>query len=93
MEPFQQLISKKDLPFCYDKKSRTTLPELGEDHSYVYGYTQAHKILELWLGICKAYNVDVRVNETSPAARCFIGMPTVVWNKYMGNIDTVQKVI
>jgi hypothetical protein len=89
----QQLIADKYLSFCYDDQSHAELPELGEDYSSVYGYAQTHETLELWLGIWKAHDADVRLNGTPPAARRFIDMPTMFWNKCMGNVDTVRKVI
>ena len=36
---------------------------------------------------------DIRVNGTLPSAQHFIDMATVFWNKCMGNVDTVWKVI
>ena len=68
----QQLVAEKYLLLCYDDKSHTTLPELGEDYSSVYGYVQTHETLELWLDIWKAHNVNVRLNGTPPASCCFI---------------------
>ena len=65
----QQLIAEKYLPFCYDDESHAALPELGKDYSSVYGYAQTHETLELWLGIWKAHDANVRLNGIPPAAR------------------------
>ena len=89
----KKLLAEKYMPFCYVNGAPTEIPDLGEDYSSVYGYTQTHDTLKLWLYIWKAHDADVRKNGTSQSARCFIDMATVFWNKCMGNVDTVRRII
>lgn len=89
----QQLLSTKYMPFCYVDGSEAEIPSLGEDYSSVYGYAQTHDCLELWFLIWKAYDVDVRTNVTPPSCRRFIDLATCFWNKCMGNVDTLRKIV
>ena len=89
----QQIMAERYLPFCYSPGSPVVMPDLGEDYSFVYGYTQTHNMLELWLNIWRAYSTDVVEHGTPPRARRFIDLATNFWNKCMGNVDAIRRII
>ena len=64
----QQIIVEKYFLFCYSPGSPAVMPDLGEDYLSVYGYTQTHDTLELWLNIWRAYSADVVDHGTPPRA-------------------------
>ena len=86
-------MAERYLPFYYDRGSPTVIPELGEDHSSVYGYTQTHETLELWLNIWKAYSNDVIDYGTPPRVRRFVDLPTSFWHQCMVNVDSVRRIV
>ena len=68
-------------------------PDLGEDYSPAYGYAQEHHTVEIWLRLWTEHTKDVIMNVTPALCRRLLDLPTSLWNKLMGNVDTVQKVV
>eukprot|EP00986_Skeletonema_menzelii_P000633 scaffold176_cov69-Skeletonema_menzelii.AAC.1 len=89
----ERLLSTKYMPFAYDDESACEIPSLGEDYSYPYGYAQEHDTLELWLRIWVAYNKDLFKHGTPTSCKRLIDVATCLWNKFMGNVDTVRRVV
>ena len=82
------------MPFAYNLEAAShEIPSLGSDYSKAYGYAQDHHTLELNLLIWFAHTKDVLANGTPSDCRRFIDLPTCFWNKLMGNVDIVRKML
>ena len=64
-----------------------------KDYSKAYGYTQEHHTFEYNMRMWRAHNNDVTMLGTPPPCHRFTDLPANFWNKGMGNVDTVQKVV
>ena len=89
----ERLLSTKYMKFAYDDESPREIFSLGEDYSPAYGYAQEHHTLELWLRIWVAYNKDLFEHGTPTWCRRLIDVATCLWNKCMGNVDTVRRTV
>ena len=81
------------MPFAYVQDAVREICSLGEDYSNAYGYAQEHHTLELWLQIWVAYNKDLFEHGTPTSCKRIIDVATCLWNKCMGNVDTVRRVV
>ena len=90
---FQTLLATKYMPFCYVENHSKDIPSLGTDYSKAYGYAQDHHTLELYLYLWHAHNKDVVENGTPPPCRRLIDITFSYWNKMMGNVDIMRKVL
>ena len=90
---FQTLLATKYMPFCYVENHSKDIPSLGTDYSKAYGYAQDHHTLELYLYLWHAHNKDVVENGTPPPCRRLIYITFSYWNKMMGNVDIMRKVL
>ena len=91
----QSSLATKYLGFAHgiDAEAVGELPDIGADFSDAYGYAQEHHTAELWLKLWIAHAKDVEENGTPMTCRRFIDLAYCFWNKRMGNVDTVRKVI
>ena len=91
---FQCKLARKYMPFAYDLEAASReIPSLGADYSKAYRYAQDHHTLELNLLIWFAHTKDVLANGTPSDCCRFIDLPTCFWNKLMGNVDIVRKML
>ena len=90
---FQKYIARKYMPFAYNENASNEIPSLGSDFSKSYGYAQEHHTLELYLRLWQAHSIDVMENGTPSKCRRIIDLMFSFWNKCMGNVDTVRKVL
>ena len=90
---FQRAIAHKFMPFAYQRPCVQEVPSLGDDNSKVYGYAQDHHTLELHLKLWVAHTNDVVLLGTPPPCRRIIDLVFSFWNKCMGNVDVVRKVL
>ena len=79
--------------FVYVENAVREIPSLGNEYTKVYGYAQDHHTLELHLLLWRALYVDIMENGTPPPCRRFIDIVFSFWNKCMGNVDIVRKVL
>ena len=88
-------ISKIDgtIPFAHVDGAVREIPSLGKDFTKAYGYAQEHYTLELYLQLSLAHTKDVLLNGTSTHCRRLIDLVFSYWNKCMGNVDIVRKVL
>ena len=81
------------MPFAYDPNAVREIPSLGDDYSPAYGYAGEHHTAELHLLLWLAHTNDVLQNGTPPPCRRMTEIEANYWNKCMGNVDTVRKVL
>ena len=81
------------MQFAYHHPSVKEVPSLGADNSKAYGYAQDHHTLELHLKLWVAHTNDVVQLGTPPPCRRLIDLVFSFWNKCMGNVDVVRKVL
>ena len=89
----QHLLANKFMAFAYGTQNDESIPSLGDDNSPVYGYAQEHHTVKLWLNIWKEHAKNVQEYGTPPPCRRLLDLSTSFWNKCMGNVDTVRKVV
>ena len=90
----QKVLGETYLPFMsLDDDVPFVLPRLGDDFSPAYGYSQEHHTYHQWMWLARAYAKDVKEKGTPPSCRRFIDLLFSYWNKCMGNIDTIRKVV
>ena len=90
---FQSMVARKYMPFGYDVNAVKEIPSLGRDNTKAYGYAQDHHTLELHLQLWLAHSEDVLLHGTPPPCRRLIDLVFSFWNKCMGNVDIVRKVL
>ena len=90
---FQGFLSAKYMSFAYVKNADKDIPSLGKDYSKAYGYAQEHYTLEFYLQMWLAHSKDVMENGTPTHCRRLIDIVFSYWNKCMGNVDIVRKVL
>jgi hypothetical protein len=66
---------------------------LGDDFSPVFGHSQEHETLVLWLNLWYCHQKDVKESGTPPSCRRLVDLTTSAWNKSMSNVDTIRNVI
>ena len=66
---------------------------LGKDLLDNYGYAIDHHTINLWFRMWKLHDNDVRNNGTPPPCKRVLDITTSCWNKCMGNVDTIRKVL
>ena len=81
------------LEIFHNVETPAVILSLADDYFPAHRYVQTHKTLELWLKTEKVYAINVTESCTPLAARRFIDMPTSFWNKCMGNVDTIRRII
>mmetsp|Transcript_15982 Transcript_15982/g.35779 ORF Transcript_15982/g.35779 Transcript_15982/m.35779 type:complete len:490 (+) Transcript_15982:2002-3471(+) len=90
----EKSLMDRYMPGVHDgSQSDFIFPSLGEDFSKAYGYAQEHHTLELWFYIWLAHKKDVENNGTPPTIRRIIDIVTSFWNKCMGNVDILRRVV
>eukprot|EP00984_Skeletonema_dohrnii_P032459 scaffold26691_cov108-Skeletonema_dohrnii-CCMP3373.AAC.1 len=89
----QRLLAITYMPFAYIYGALPEIPSLGKDNSKSYGYACEHYTLELHLHLWLEHTKDVLKNGTPPPCRRLIDLMFCYWNKCMGNVDLVRKVI
>lgn len=70
-----------------------TIPSLGEDYTKQYGYACEHHTLELWLHLWRLHSKDVIENGTPPTCQRLAELLVCIWNKFMGHVDVLRKVL
>ncbi|EJK70714.1 hypothetical protein THAOC_07905, partial [Thalassiosira oceanica] len=90
----EKSLMDRYMPGVHDgSQSDFIFPSLGEDFSKAYGYAQEHHTLELWFYIWLAHKKDVENNGTPPTIRRIIDIVTSFWNKCMGNVNILRRVV
>ncbi|KAL7459526.1 hypothetical protein ACHAWC_011246 [Mediolabrus comicus] len=89
----QTLLSTKYMPFAYVANAARDIYSLGQDYSDALGYAQEQHTVELFLKIWYSHNSDVMQHGTPTSCRRLIDMATSLWNKCMGNVDTIRRVV
>lgn len=69
------------------------IPSLGADYSTGYAYAGEHHTAELWLLLMHAHNKDVKEKGVPPRARRIVHLFICFWNKFMGWVDILRKVV
>ena len=90
---FQSKLVEKYMSYAYDSEAPCDIPSLGPDGSDVYGYAEEHATLEEALLQWIAQTEDVLNEGTPPSWRRVTSFMVHLWNKCMGNIDTVRKIV
>ncbi|KAL7531815.1 hypothetical protein ACHAWF_003920, partial [Thalassiosira exigua] len=93
MLEFQKSLALKYMPFAHVEGAIREIPSLGNDYGKSYGYAQEHHTLEFYLELWMSHKKDVLANGTPPPCRRFIDLILSFWNKCMGNVDVVRKVL
>ena len=52
-----------------------------------------HHTVNLWIRLWVEHDYDVRLKGTSPPCKRLLDTTTSCWNKCMGNIDTVRRLL
>jgi len=89
----QQRLTDNYMQFAHGFEAPGEVPSLGEDFSAAYGYAREHHTVELWLRLWCAYTKDVREKGTPRPVEKFVDLLTHIWNKLMGFVDTIRKVL
>ena len=89
----QSKLVEKYMSYAYNPDAPRELPSLGPDGSDVYGYAEEHATLEEALLQWIAQTDDVLKNGTPPPWRRVTSFMVHLWNKCMGNIDNVRKIV
>ena len=96
VKSFQVQLVNKYMKFVHDSEDNNGInefPSLGNDYCEYYGYAAEHHTVELWIRIWRAHWKDVQVNGVPPSCRRLLDSTTSMWNKCMGGVDTVRKVV
>ena len=94
LSTLQEVLADQFMSFAYNEENFAgVFPDLGEDYSPAYGYAQEHHTVEIWLRLWTEHTKDVIMNGTPASCRRLLDLPTSLWNKLMGNVDTVRKVV
>ena len=75
------------------KGSVMNIESLGADYGDAYGYAIEHHSIDLWIRLWVSHDYDVRIKGTPPPCKRLLDITTSCWNKCMGNIDTVRKLL
>ena len=86
-------LATRHMPFLFSEGVPGRLPDLGQDKSPPYGYASDHHTAELHLQLARMYRQDVITNGTPPPARRLIAAQSAIWNKSMGWIDVLRKIV
>jgi hypothetical protein len=79
--------------YMEDALDTGTVPRIAPDGSRVYGYAVEHHTVELYMRLWKAHNDDVIAQGTPPPSARLLPLMASTWNKFMGGVDTVRKVL
>jgi hypothetical protein len=82
-----------DCEYMRDVLRNGALPRLGLDGSRVYAYAVEHYTLELYLRLYASFNADMVALGTPPTCKRMLPIMSSMWNKYMGGVDTVRRVL
>ena len=69
------------------------IESINNDYDTHYGYAQEHLTVELYIRLWKLLDKDIVKNGTPPLCRKLLDAATNGWNKYMGNVDTIRKIL
>ena len=69
------------------------LESLGKDHGEEYGYVIEHHTVDFWLHLQVSHDFDVCKKGTPPPCKRLLDITTSCWNKCMGNVDTVRRLL
>jgi hypothetical protein len=86
-------LAMRHMPFLFSEGVAGRLPDLGPDKSPPYGYASDHHTAELHFQLARMYRQDVITNGTPPPARRLIAAQSAIWNKSMGWIDVLRKIV
>ena len=90
----QEVLANKFMSFAYNKGGVTgVFPDLGDEYSASYGYAQEHHIVNIWLRLWREHTKDIKTNGTPTSCWNLLDLAKTLWNKLMGNVDTVRKVV
>ena len=90
---YQRLMARQYIPFAHVDGAVREIPSLGKDFTKACGYTQEYYTLELYLQLSLAHTKDVPANGTPTHCGRLIDLVFSYWNKCMGNVDIVRKVL
>ena len=95
MLQLESLLASEYLGYVYrnDDESSKSFGVLGEDLQPEYGYAIEQHTIELYIRLWKKHHFYVMENGTPPPCRRLLDKATSCWNKCMGNVDTVRKVL
>jgi hypothetical protein len=92
----QHFLVEAHLSFAYgeeDEDDSLDIPSLGEDFTKPYGYACEHHTAELWARLWRLHSEDVIKNGTPPKCRRLVDLVVCMWNKFMGHVDVLRKVV
>ena len=95
---FQMWLQEKYLSQLYPtnnslKGDNMDIESLGKDYGEEYGYAIEHHTVDLWLRLWVSHDFDVRNKGTPPPCKRLLDITTSCWNKCMGNVDTVRRLL
>ena len=89
----QKFLVQKYMQFLYGTDAPTDFPKIGEDYSPQYGYAREHHSVDFWLRVWHSHWQDVKERGTPPPCRRLVDIMVSFWNKNMGYVDVLRKVI
>ena len=89
----QKFLVENCMQFSYGTEAPTDFPKIGEDYSPQYGYAREHHSVDFWLRIWHSHWQDVKERGTPPPCRRLVDIMVSFWNKNMGYVDIMRKVI
>ena len=89
----QKMLTDAYLGFAHGPSAPGEIPSLGKDYTTAYAYAGEHHTIELWLLLMHAHNRDVKEKGVPPRARRIIHLFVCIWNKFMGWVDCLRKVV
>ena len=94
LSTLQEVLADQFMSFAYNEENFAgVFPDLGKDYSSAYGYAQEHHTVEIWLRLWTEHTKDVIMNGTPASCQRPLDLPTSLWNKLMGNVDTVRNMV
>ncbi|GBG25309.1 Hypothetical Protein FCC1311_015262 [Hondaea fermentalgiana] len=85
-------LSSEYMGFAY-VEDNAVFPDVGTDHSEVYGYARDHHTVELYLQLWRSHNEDIQRYGTPPPCSKLLPQIVSFWNHMMGGVDTMRKVL
>ena len=95
MLSLQSVLAAEYMDYAYvrDNENKKVFSGLGKDYEQEYGYAIEHHTIELYIKLWRRHHFFIIDKGTPPPCRRMLDTSTSCWNKCMGNVDTVRKVL
>ena len=89
----QKFLVDTFMEFAYGTEAPSDFPKIGNDYSPQYGYARDHHTVDFWLRIWHLHWQDVKQQGTPPPCRRLVDVTVSYWNKDIGYVDILRKMI